>query len=70
MEKISYLLTGVTMFMIMFGFTLLSYNISEDKTIMLVITFTGVSIAVFLAYPLLQIFDSFYDNDPQVRTDT
>ena len=63
MEKISYLLTGVTMFMIMFGFVFLSYHISEDKTVILVITFTGVAIAVFLAYPLLGIFDSFYETN-------
>jgi len=63
MEKISYLLTGVTMFMTMFGFTFLAEIISEDKTIILVITFTGVAIAVFLAYPLLGIFDSFYETN-------
>ena len=58
------------MFMTMFGFTFLAEIISEDKTIILVITFTGIAIAVLLAYPLLQIFDSLYTNEPQVRTDT
>lgn len=62
MAKISWFLTGVTMFMIMFGFTLLAVEISEERNIMLIIMFIGIAAAVLVAYPILQIFEAFYEN--------
>jgi len=60
MTTIAYFLSGVTMFMIMFGFIFIANEVSEERNIVLVITFIGVAIAVFLAYPLVQLFERMY----------
>lgn len=63
MTTIAYLLAGVAMFMIMFGFTLIANEVSSDRNIILIITFTGVALSVIFALPLVNLFERFYKEE-------
>lgn len=70
MATISYFLTGVIMFMILFGVSMIAWTVSNDENIIRIIIFGGVILVVIIALPLVNLFELFYADTTQVSEDT